>query len=59
MEKQPKIKKKFKITLYPTTNKFTTIVEAYDIQEAIEIAEEIARNNCGFTANENDVEVIE
>lgn len=50
---------KYKITCYPTVDSYTAEVEASSKEEAIEVAEEEANRNTGFTATENDVEELD
>ena len=50
--------KKYKVKVYPNVEVYTTIVEAESVEEAIDIAEEICRNDTGFTAMPEDVEEI-
>ena len=51
--------KKYKVTLYPNVNDYKTTVEADSVEEAIEIAQDEASQNCYFMATESDVEEIE
>lgn len=50
---------KYKVKLYPNNESDEYEVEADNIEEAIEQAEEFARSNSFFIATSDDVELIE
>ena len=50
---------KFKVTLYPNVDSYICKIEADTIDDAIEIAEEEANQNCSFIARQRDVEKLE
>ena len=45
----------FKVICFPTQNVFHITIEAINVQEAKEYAEEIANRECGWYADESDV----
>lgn len=49
---------KYKVICYPNVNSYETEIEADTIEEAIELANEEAEQNCCFFATEKDVEQI-
>ena len=50
---------KYRVKLYPNVESDEYEVEADNVEEAIEQAEEMSRNNSFFMAIEDDVELIE
>ena len=50
---------KYRVTVYPNVESDTYDVEEENIDYAIESAEDLAKNNCFFSATESDVEILE
>ena len=50
---------KYRVTLYPNMESDEYEVEADNVKEAIEQAEEMSRHNSFFMATKDDVELLE